>query len=201
MLYGVKDVRKLIGKTPESTQLYRKDICCNSDEENENDHETEKDKMLSKDKKVSLRDCLKPENFIISMNSQWKAIFDTSILIVIGYSCLTTVLNISFKIQQGPVLKFIDTAVLISFALDFFFNFFQEYQDKETFARVRNHKKLAIKYFKSGWMFLDFIATFPFDIIFGQGQYARLIRLARLTKLVKILDISRIKRLVKSYYD
>ena len=50
-------------------------------------------------------------------------------------------------------------------------------------------------------MFLDFIATFPFDILFGGGMYARLIRLARLTKLVKLLDIGRIKRLVKSYFD
>lgn len=66
---------------------------------------------------------------------------------------------------------------------------------------MRSHKLLAIRYFKSGWMFLDFIATFPFDLMFGNGQYARLIRLARLTKLVKLLDIGRIKRLVKSYYD
>ena len=66
---------------------------------------------------------------------------------------------------------------------------------------MRDHKKLAIRYFKSGWMFLDFIATFPFDILFGGGMYARLIRLARLTKLVKLLDIGRIKRLVKSYFD
>ena len=50
-------------------------------------------------------------------------------------------------------------------------------------------------------MFLDFIATFPFDIFFGGGIFARLIRLARLTKLVKLLDIGRIKRLVKSYFD
>lgn len=50
-------------------------------------------------------------------------------------------------------------------------------------------------------MFLDFIATFPFDSLFGGGMYARLIRLARLTKLVKLLDIGRIKRIVKSYFD
>lgn len=50
-------------------------------------------------------------------------------------------------------------------------------------------------------MFLDFIATFPFDQLFGGGVYARLIRLARLSKLVKILDTGRIKRLVKSYFD
>lgn len=201
LLYGVKDVRKMISKTTETTSFYKKDICCNSDDDNDGESESEKDKVQNKDKKVSLRDCLKAENFIISMNSQWKAVFDTSILLVIGYSCFTTVLYISFDITTGPFLSFIDNVVTACFALDFIFNFFQEYQDKETFARVRDHKKLAIRYFKSGWMFLDFIATFPFDLVFGQGQYARLIRLARLSKLVKLLDIGRIKRLVKSYFD
>lgn len=50
-------------------------------------------------------------------------------------------------------------------------------------------------------MFLDFIATFPFDVMFDGGTFAKLIRLARLSKLVKLLDIGRIKRLVKSYFD
>lgn len=124
LLYGVKDVRKMISKTTESTQFYKKDICCNSDDDNDGESEPDKDKVMNKDKKVSLRDWLKAENFIISMNSQWKAAFDTSILLVIGYSCLTTVLNISFKIQTGPFLTFVDNVVLICFALDFFFNFF-----------------------------------------------------------------------------
>lgn len=69
LLYGVKDVRKMISKTNESTQFYKKDICCNSDDDNDGESESEKDKVLNKDKKMSLRDCLKAENFIISMNS------------------------------------------------------------------------------------------------------------------------------------
>ena len=124
MLYGVKDVRKMISKTNESTQFYKKDICCNSEDEKDAESESEKDKSVNKDKKWSLKDSLKAENFIISMNSQWKAVFDTFILFVIGYSCLTTVLNISFNIQTGPFLTFVDNVVLMCFALDFFFNFF-----------------------------------------------------------------------------
>lgn len=50
-------------------------------------------------------------------------------------------------------------------------------------------------------MFLDFMATFPFDFFIDAGIYTRLIRLLRLTKLVKLLDIGRIKRLVKAYFD
>ena len=59
-------------------------------------------------------------------------------------------------------MRMIDLFVMISFAIDFVFNLFLEYQDKETFQRIREPKKIAIKYFKSGWMILDFIATFPF---------------------------------------
>jgi len=44
LLYGVKDVRKMIGKTNETTQFYKKDICCNSDDEGGGDSDTEKDK-------------------------------------------------------------------------------------------------------------------------------------------------------------
>ena len=51
-------------------------------------------------------------------------------------------------------------------------------------------------------MLLDFLATFPFDIVFNaQAQYTRMIRLMRLSKLLAILDTSRFKRVIKSYYE
>lgn len=102
------------------------------------------------------------DNFIISQNSVWKIIFDNLLLIVIGYTCLTTVLFVSFQLEQNSLLKAIDIGVTISFSADFIFNFFLEYQDKETFQRVRDPKKIALKYFYSGWMCADFVATFPF---------------------------------------
>lgn len=89
----------MISKTNETTSFYKKDICCNSDDDIDGESDTEKDKVQTKEKKMTLRECLKPDNFIISMSSQWKAVFDTSILIVIGYSCFTTVLYISFEIK------------------------------------------------------------------------------------------------------
>jgi hypothetical protein len=134
------------------------------------------------------------------MNSGWKAVFDTSILIVIGYSCITTVFYVSFDTKISPTLKFIDYGVTFFFFCDFVFNFFQEYQDKETFMKIRDHKKIAVRYFKSGWMMLDFIATFPFDDI-ADVLYTRLIRLTRLSKMIALLDIGRVKRLIKSYFE
>ena len=59
----------MISKTGETTSFYKKDICCNSDDDNDGESDTEKDKAQQKDKKVTLRECLKAENFIISMSS------------------------------------------------------------------------------------------------------------------------------------
>ena len=100
------------------------------------------------------------------------------------------------------MLNNIDYAVTACFALDIILNLMMEYQDKETFQKVRDHKKIAVKYFKSGWLFLDFVATFPFDLAFNsQAQYTRMIRLMRLSKLIAILDTSRFKRVIKTYYE
>ena len=45
LLYGVKDVRKMISKTTETTSFYKKDICCNSDDDIDGESDTEKDKV------------------------------------------------------------------------------------------------------------------------------------------------------------
>lgn len=59
-----------------------------------------------------------------------------------------------------------------------------------------------MRYFKSGWLFLDFCATFPFDQALGiDSIYTRLIRLLRLTKLKALLDINKIKKMIKKLYN
>jgi hypothetical protein len=59
-----------------------------------------------------------------------------------------------------------------------------------------------MRYFKSGWLVLDFFATFPFDQALGVDSiYTRLIRLLRLTKLKALLDINKIKKIVKKLYE
>ncbi len=93
--------------------------------------------------------------------------FDTFVLIVIGYSIFTTLYYVSFSPEKDEYLIIIDDIVLYVFITDFTLNFFVEYQDQETFLYVREHKKIALKYAYSGWMFLDFIATFPIDKIPG----------------------------------
>lgn len=154
-----------------------------------------------KKKDFELKDLLNVDNLCISMDSTWKAVFDTSILFVIGYSCATSVFNVSFDVQVKGFLIILDDIVTFFFALDLIFNCFMEYKDEETFVKVRDIKKITIRYAKSGWMLVDFLATFPFNLFFEDAVYTRMIRLSRLSKMVAILDVSRVQRMIKSYFD
>ena len=146
-----------------------------------------------------LKDYFRLENFIISHDAPWKTVFDTVIVIIVGYSCFTTVFYVTFNKKQILVMQIIDHGVTITFTIDFILHFFQEYQDKDTSQLVRDPYKIALKYMK-GWMFMDFIATFPFDLLYDK-MYTKMIRLARLTKLINLMNINRVKALIKSYYE
>jgi hypothetical protein len=65
-----------------------------------------------------------------------------------------------------------------------------EYTDPETFQKVRDHKLIAKRYFMSGWMVIDFVATFPWDDVvqFDNLVLAKLLRLTRLSRLWALLD-------------
>ena len=149
---------------------------------------------------TTLKSYLKAENFIISTESTWKNSFDTIVLVLIAYSCITTVFFVCLDVEMNIGMKNFDYVVTVFFALDFLFNFCQEYLDRETFLKVRSHKKIAIRYIK-GMAILDFLATFPFQFLIKEAMATRLIRLTRLSKLMAILDIGRCKRVVKAYYD
>lgn len=95
--------------------------------------ESENTEVKKQSVKRTFRDYLKPEYFIISQNAEWKAVFDSFNLIVIGYSCMTTVFFVTFDMKIPLSMKQVDYFVTAIFASDFFFNFFLEYQDKETF--------------------------------------------------------------------
>ena len=141
------------------------------------------------------------ENLIIRLESPWKPFFDAMVLLVTAYSCFTTVWLVSFSQTSEGMMKIIDDIVTIIFAFDLVFNCMTEFQDRETFQRIANIKQITMEYAKSGWLFIDFVATFPFNLIISGAFVTRLLRLMRLSKLVKVFDVSRIKRLIKNYFD
>lgn len=71
---------------------------------------------------------------------------------------------------------------------------------------------IAITYFKSGWLFIDVVAIFPFDILNGDhfflssgealggkstNQVLRIARIGRLYKIIKLMKLIRLVRIAK----
>ncbi|CDW72458.1 cation channel family protein [Stylonychia lemnae] len=199
LLYGVKDIEKLISKSRETQQYMQK---------------SKQDQSTSSSNKKS-KDC--KDRLIISQRSQCKAFFDIWMLILVGYSCFTTIYqyyyidhkySVSFGIEVDGVFSNIDDVVTGFFGMDLLtsntntsqkssmlIDFMMEYQDQETFQMIRDHKKIAKKYIMGGWFFIDFAATFPINyVVGGSVLWSRLLRLFRLPQLIKILDLSRFNR-------
>lgn len=203
LLYGQQNLIHLLKKSEESMKLFEHDIwfSIETDDEGAADNNAGPVTEAQATSSFSMRDLLKTENFIIPMDAQWKNVFDSIVLVLTTWSCISMMFIVCFNQEMSETLTHIDLVVTVFFALDFIFNFFQEYPDRETFQRIRNHYKIAMRYLR-GMAIFDFLATFPFDVFVGDdGAAARLIRLTRLTKLMNILDPGRCKRAVKAYYD
>jgi hypothetical protein len=62
------------------------------------------------------------DKFIISQKSQWKAVFDIWMLVLVGYSCFTTIFYVSFQVDAVGIWDVIDMVVLVFFSLDLIFS-------------------------------------------------------------------------------
>ena len=64
------------------------------------------------------------DKLIISSKSAWKSYFDIVILLLVGYSCQSTLLYVAFGQPTNAFHLAIDHAVEIIFYTDFILNFF-----------------------------------------------------------------------------
>ena len=139
------------------------------------------------------------ERIIISANSRWKAIFDMMILLLVGYSCITSMYYAAFSTTDDPIIILIDQIVEFFFWLDLALNFLQSYKHPETYEIIKDLKTIAQNYVFHGWFFIDFISVFPFQMLMQtQSDVTKLFRLCRLPRLIKLIDISRFNKLLKS---
>lgn len=59
---------------------------------------------------------------------------------------------------------------------------------------VKSHKLIALKYFKSGWFFIDILGTLPFQMFEMSGfsgYMVKLIRLVRIPRIIKVFNAQR----------
>lgn len=104
------------------------------------DSDSDSDKTVEGEKKPFI------DRFIISSDNRLKSYFDVWILLLVGYSCSTTLFYVAF---QQPTARFHliwDQTVEIFFYSDFCLNFLQEYVDSDNHQRVRDIKQIANRY-------------------------------------------------------
>ena len=121
---------------------------------------------------------------IIPPETMWKSVFDVWILFLVGYSCSTNILFISFPIEMVIAFDVIYWIVEIFFYMDFIFNWFQSYTDIEQHRNVFEFKLIAERYVR-GWFVIDFIAIFPFGVMLPSKD-AQLTKMLRLPRLLRI---------------
>lgn len=138
------------------------------------------------------------EKMIIEYENKYKSFWDMFLMFLVIYSTLSSAYLLAFDIDTGdyPALSHWNTAVECMFVIDLILTFFQEYWDLENFRLVRNHWKIAKRYFR-GWFIVDFLSVFPFQSIIDSRAF-RLVRILRLLKLIKSLDGSNFNKIIES---
>lgn len=81
--------------------------------------------------------------FIIHPETKWKTIFDIFILVLVMYSCITTILFITFPIERSVIFEAISVFVETFFYFDFILNWFQGYEDIQEHKIICEFGKIA----------------------------------------------------------
>eukprot|EP01050_Picozoa_sp_SAG11_P002805 SAG11_NODE_146_length_14788_cov_5.672884_13_plen_317_part_00 len=150
--------------------------------------------------------------YILHPDCKMRRYWELLSMICIVYSCITIPYRLAFGVEilmeTYPKQWFCDKAGDSIFIIDFFMTLrlaTWEAIGGETVI-VTKPPRIAVLYAKSGWMFLDFTSSFPFDQVLELrgtcgGSATRILKVIRIFRMVKILRMVRIKRLLKKLQD
>lgn len=148
--------------------------------------------------------------FVVHPNSTNKLYWDIFISLCIIWSTMSVPYFLCFDVE--PSLKCmrsvfaVNVVVDVSFLVDIAVSFCTAYQD-EAGKMVKQHSQIAVHYLPN--FFLDFLSTFPFDLVQSGFDLtrpcsgdsgssvlrgARLFRIVRLSKLFKLAKVARLKK-------
>lgn len=126
-----------------------------------------------------------------------KNFWDVLVCMLIVYSVLTVTFMIGFQVEeQGYQIPAwftgLGVAVDSCFGVDIILGFFSTFVDDGEL--VQDHQRVAWEYL-TGWFPLDFLSTFPFELlgaggVAGQFKLIRALRLARLVKISRLLKMT-----------
>ena len=130
--------------------------------------------------------------FYINVNSKPKMIFDFIVILSTLIYCMKVIYQLCFLGFDATDVdtlgdKIFDIIIIILNTIYIILNFFHSYIDDSTGEVVIDSKKIAIRYLK-GWFFIDFISSFPFELIWEKSNILRLLRIIRINKIFKFIS-------------
>ena len=139
---------------------------------------------------------------VIGSDNVFKSFFDVWVLLLVGYSCFSSMYYVAFTKPTNKFHILFDEIVEFNFYLDFVLCFFCEFKDPETNIPERTLKAIAIHYLTS-WFLIDLICIFPIQLFMDDGSstggITKLFRLFRMPRLIKLIDVNRFKNILKSF--
>jgi len=141
---------------------------------------------------------IKPR-YILLPHSDFRSAWDFYMSIVLIYVAIFVPYRVSFLTDLNGFLKYLDIFIDCSFGLDIILNFVTAYDIPEIEKYEFRMKKIALRYLK-GFFVIDFVATFPFDLILAARSSSEIDgfnQASKLTKLPKIIKFLRVARLLK----
>jgi hypothetical protein len=134
---------------------------------------------------------------LLNPEQRFLTYFDGYMLMIIIYSCITTAYFTIFSLPADSTFFYnMEHIGFTSFTLDFIFNLMRQYRDIDgTF--VTEHKRIFTKYAKSGWFFIDIVATFPYYLLDTESLITvKLIRLIRLPRIIRLFNVKSFKKVL-----
>jgi len=136
-----------------------------------------------------------------------KVAWDLTVAFFIIYSVLLVPYRIGFGAPAEGGMKYFDYIGDLFFFLDMVLSFRTSFVDADSQLLVEDPWRIAKNYLL-GWFFVDFVSTFPVDMVVpsnedGQVNPAfrsvKILRVLRLFKLLKLLRLFKLTRLLGSY--
>ncbi|CAK69994.1 unnamed protein product (macronuclear) [Paramecium tetraurelia] len=125
--------------------------------------------------------------YTFSPDGSMKMLWDLLCLLLVIYEMITIPLLISFEIELSQAFSRVSTAM---FVFDILLNFNTGVYLE---GKLNMERKEIFKDYISFWFWIDFISTFPYDIIMDESllkflRFVKVLKLVRLAKLKKIID-------------
>lgn len=131
--------------------------------------------------------------FVLSWDSKVRRAWDMLVVLAVLYLSFNIPIKMAFTKWKFP--KELDTVLEYFFYVDILLNFRTGFVHHG--EHVTDPKEIAIHYART-WLFIDLLASFPFEMVLGIDQKQRKgIKILKWLKIPKLLRVARLLKLLK----